>query len=598
MDTMAVEQYAVDAVRDCINYSDHLSPFVSDNDKEPSWDGHVYIYGSKKSKEHLKGRIPVQVKGTEQTDLTRAEITFRMSMADLRNYLHDGGCLLLVVYIKQDKEAMKTQSQIYYRELTPVRLKEMLAGVKENAQSMLVSLVKMPETISAIDDMVLNCLNNCKKQASFADTPLPTYEELNKAGLIERLSIPFSRFGMNTRPEEAYLSSDSYVYAKVRGMEALQPLAGLMDKKFISHDENIPISVNGVVYYDGCNILEAVDKTVYRIGKGLTITGQKDSQGVSVKYTAPKMLRDYVRDQRFMIAAVNNGGWEIGRLRMDITPNNSDLSQYDIDEQTQRFEFYSKVVRLFEIIGCEEDIDITTFTDEHVLRLYRLITGIVDKEVVEGLRNDLPPLMYMEVGSLRFMIGFSKTDKEGAYILKDFRDVDVCAIVKTNDGQEIPLPKYSLLKKEDLMTVSNIPFDKILNSFKTFSASDHVYNAANALLLELIAAFDSAKGRRKERLLNTATEIADWLCDLPETAWDARISRLNKLQLIKRVRELNDDERNTLYDITEGWPRQLDVLTGAYLLLGEKGRAQRFYSQMTPEEQKAFASYPIYHFWQ
>lgn len=94
MDTMAVEQYAVDAVRDCINYSDHLSPFVSDNDKEPSWDGHVYIYGSKKSKEHLKGRIPVQVKGTEQTDLTRAEITFRMSMADLRNYLHDGGCPL------------------------------------------------------------------------------------------------------------------------------------------------------------------------------------------------------------------------------------------------------------------------------------------------------------------------------------------------------------------------------------------------------------------------------------------------------------------------------------------------------------------------
>ena len=26
MDTMAIEQYAVDTVRDCINYSDHLSP--------------------------------------------------------------------------------------------------------------------------------------------------------------------------------------------------------------------------------------------------------------------------------------------------------------------------------------------------------------------------------------------------------------------------------------------------------------------------------------------------------------------------------------------------------------------------------------------
>jgi len=47
---IAVEQYAVEAVRDCINYSDHLSPFVSDNDKEPSWDGHIYIYRGKKAR--------------------------------------------------------------------------------------------------------------------------------------------------------------------------------------------------------------------------------------------------------------------------------------------------------------------------------------------------------------------------------------------------------------------------------------------------------------------------------------------------------------------------------------------------------------------
>ena len=44
--------------------SDFLDQFITDNDKEPSWDGFVYIYGERsKEKSKLKGRMPVQVKG-------------------------------------------------------------------------------------------------------------------------------------------------------------------------------------------------------------------------------------------------------------------------------------------------------------------------------------------------------------------------------------------------------------------------------------------------------------------------------------------------------------------------------------------------------
>ena len=43
MDAKAIEEYAVDAVRDCLNYSDHLSSFIAEDDKEPSWDGHIGI---------------------------------------------------------------------------------------------------------------------------------------------------------------------------------------------------------------------------------------------------------------------------------------------------------------------------------------------------------------------------------------------------------------------------------------------------------------------------------------------------------------------------------------------------------------------------
>ena len=40
----AKETLSVDAVRDSIMMTDHLDQFIPDNDKEPFWDGAVYIY--------------------------------------------------------------------------------------------------------------------------------------------------------------------------------------------------------------------------------------------------------------------------------------------------------------------------------------------------------------------------------------------------------------------------------------------------------------------------------------------------------------------------------------------------------------------------
>ena len=55
MDRKAIETLSVNAVRDSIVVSDFLDQFIADNDKEPTWDGFVYIYSDKsKKKEKLK----------------------------------------------------------------------------------------------------------------------------------------------------------------------------------------------------------------------------------------------------------------------------------------------------------------------------------------------------------------------------------------------------------------------------------------------------------------------------------------------------------------------------------------------------------------
>ena len=598
MDTMAIEQYAIDAVRDCVNFSDHLSPFVNDNDKEPSWDGHIYIYGKSKCKEHLKGRVPVQVKGTKQDDLSKADIQFRMSIADLSNYLHDGGCLLLVVYVKQDAVAMKTYTQIYYRELTPVRLQEILASSKKDSKTTLVPLFRMPSTISEIDDMVLNCYNNCKKQSSFSDAPLPTYDELSKSAEIESLSIPITYFNHQTRPEEVFLASDSYLYAKIRGIETLQPLAGSMDQKIISHEENIPITINETLYYHTVTVVETVSKIVYRIGAGVTLTGEKEQPGVKIKYIAPPMLHAYIKDQRFLLDAIRNGGWSIGGLPIDLNDENSDIAQYDVDAQEERLSFFLKVSEALATIGYNGDIDITKLSDQDIRNLYRLVVAFVDKKPVKGLLKDLPPLTYLNIGPLKFILGFQKTgNQEDEYNILNFDAVNVFTVLKMQDGSHIHLSKYALLRKNDFLQVQNIPFSRMLESFQEFHEKEHIYSAANQLLLDLISAYDEASTEQKPVLLQVATQFADWLTGLPEELWDSRVAALNRLQITKRTRELDETERNVLFDIAEAWPQQHDILAGAYLLLDEKARAKRHFDQMSKEEQVAFTAYPIYYFW-
>ena len=116
-----------------------------------------------------------------------------------------------------------------------------------------------------------------------------------------------------------------------------------MDQKIISHEENIPITINETLYYHTVTVVETVSKIVYRIGAGVTLTGEKEQPGVKIKYIAPPMLHAYIKDQRFLLDAIRNGGWSIGGLPIDLNDENSDIAQYDVDAQEERLSFFLKV---------------------------------------------------------------------------------------------------------------------------------------------------------------------------------------------------------------------------------------------------------------
>jgi hypothetical protein len=64
-----------------------MDEFLKSDDKEPSWDGDIYLYTDSDLKaEHIQYRIPSQVKGRNNEDLlNRKSISYSVEYKNLRN---------------------------------------------------------------------------------------------------------------------------------------------------------------------------------------------------------------------------------------------------------------------------------------------------------------------------------------------------------------------------------------------------------------------------------------------------------------------------------------------------------------------------------
>lgn len=96
-----IEDIAAHTVSLYFSKSNTVSPYIATNDKEPCWDGNLYLYTNPdKTNASLYGRIPVQVKGkTFKSEKIKNEIKYTVSYVNLNNYKRDGGILYFVVGI-------------------------------------------------------------------------------------------------------------------------------------------------------------------------------------------------------------------------------------------------------------------------------------------------------------------------------------------------------------------------------------------------------------------------------------------------------------------------------------------------------------------
>ena len=590
MNSIQIETFAVNAVKDSILMSDYLTPFINDNDKEPSWDGTVYIYKDKDcTKNNLKGRLPVQVKGKECDDLTKDEISYVMSVVDLNNYLDDGGAVLFVVYIGNGGLCRK----IYYIELPPIKLRVELETAN-GQKTKTLKLKEFPTDSNKKASIFLNCYENCRRQASFSSATLLTLDELQEQGVLEGITVPISTIGTED-PKLALLSSEVYVYANIKGSSIPQPLEIIPMDMHTQETEPAIISIGDKQFYSSlCRIRNAKQvKCIF--GESFSITFVGNDTPCKIKYKNSDNVRIMAKDLDFIINYIEEGYFSLNGELMKFDYDNADLSNFNIEEQKKNLKNVKDVVHLLDMLGCEKDINITDLSKSDWINLDRLIRGLIYKESIPFKFESYPPVQIFNVGKLRFAICLTPDErKPDTFYLSDFFKTEMPACIELESGETIAISQYFILKKNDLNNLDNIRFEVLLPSFQRIQKHVESINRANWFFLELLSAYDESQN---QQLLETAQKFSIWLCDFSGEELSYAIKVLNKLQVIKRMRNFTIEEVRTIYSIIEDSTSTDVILVGAYLLLDQQPLAEIHFERLDDTIKEEFKTYPIYHFW-
>jgi hypothetical protein len=151
---------------------------------------------------------------------------------------------------------------------------------------------------------------------------------------------------------------------------------------------------------------------------------------------------------------------------------------------------------------------------------------------------------------------------------------------------------FLALTEKNLLESSNINYEMICKSFMKLESNKYLFGNTLEFILLMIKVYDK---NNKQILLKTALNLLDWLMkkDLENPP---EIYIINRLQIIKRMRNLNNKEIASLNKIIKT-ATDNQYFVGANLLLGKIELAKKYFNEMPENEQIQFNKYPISKFW-
>lgn len=586
MKSKKIEDIAIHAVKDFFLPCDTIEMFIASNDKEPTWDGHFYLYNDGDGrKEHLIGRVAAQIKGKTINQFKEKGFKYPVDMADLKAYLHEGTFYIVI----QEKDL---ETKIFYRDLTPVLVRNIIKAHK-GQKSARILMLPFPESYKEAENYLRQFLIDCRMQTSFADAEPFTFEDLKTYGItafsftkaIKDKTIP-SMIAVTQKP--------LYVYANI-GDKIKVPLGDGPMEMAIATDVSSAVSVNGKTYYTHyTSKIEKGHATLY-IGKCLTVTMEPKLDGItsfSFKFeTNIKNLRNAVKDAEFIYTLSQYKAIKIGAKELVIP---QEFNQKFIDYWKDRFENWNALQQTLEILNIKEDLDLNLITEKDDTTANVLISMIKDKKEM-SLKLKGTSIINLKLANIYIRLLAIKL-KSGKYRLFNYfdRSVGIRSFYQYPDGK-YQESVYSSVDAKDLEECSNINVDDVIPSFEEIEDKNpHVYERANYFGLHLLNASDEIKDNetRRRGYLQCAETVFSWV--MGRDAKNKSLYLINIMQVHNKLGLLSDKDKDSLNTMLANNDERDSVKFGASLILGDIKSAQTYWNKLDDNDHKAAKEWPIW----
>lgn len=595
IDTKAIEEKALNYLKTFIEDSERISQYLADNDKEPCWDGHLYLYdGEGKSKEHLQGRVPIQVKGTVVERFKTKKWKFKLERADLQAYLHEP-TFFIVCQIKKNSKERK----LFYRELLPCTVQKLLKdmGKKESRQTLFHLL---PTDLKEFEDKLLVFMNNSRKMLSFANSNPMTMEDVIKDGIRN-----FS-FVSPVKPSDRiqlmnYLSThDTYLYANISKKPYIDfPIADGPMRFTFKRQEYCDVRIGDRVFYHGFTN-EIKDGSMYvTVGGILTMIiplEEKDRVNASVKIkTDSKYLKESIHEAEFVLALDKHKVLSFGDIDIKLGVNDNNL----VEELHEKLLCWKDLQMVLDKMHVTKPFDLTAITPNQIHSINILIEALVEGKRIKFKKPENSILLF-EIANVKLLL-WCVVDKNGECAIGDFFDGAINISYLYQGKERINASIYSYLQNDNLWSkIDNVDYEGLLPSaIKSVDENAHCFELLNLDVLAMLSAADTLETeepKKRSTLLEECYKLNDWLLKNDLEGDRLMVHKCNKMQIIKRQRAFDENEVSEMNQILENDDISNIYKAGFCLLLENKDGFNSYYNQLTDDEKQMLKKYPIWRY--
>lgn len=594
-DTKAIEEKALNYLKSFIEDSKVISQFLTDNDKEPCWDGHLNLYsGGKRDKKHLLGRVPVQVKGTEVEEFEIKNWKFKLEKDDLNAYLHEP-TFFIVCQIKKDSKERK----LFYREMLPDFVNKLLKDIDKHGSKKTL-FYPLTEDLTEFEDRLKVFLSNSKKMVSFATSKPLSIADAMKMGIREFTFIAPGRFsGIELLK---YLSThETYFYAKVAtDLDIEMPLSDGPAKLAFKRDGDGDVKVGDRVFYKGYTSEIKNGRFVVTIADTITIDmpmDAADAVGPTVKMNAKNhFLKDSINNAEFVVALNDIGVLTVGDVDLNLAVNEKEY----VDDFRQKLVCWKDLDAVLDKLHVTKPFDLTKIK-KNQYPLINLLIDTIGKGNTVKIPKQQTAILTLEISNITLLL-YCVVGKDNVCALGDFFDNKLKIAYNVNEKEKVNVSPFSYLQNEHLWEIiDNIDYDQIVESAQEASKA-HNFNFQMSVhdVLSMISASDTIEksdGERRKKLLEEALKLDEWLLDNDSRSDFHPVHVINKMQIIKRQRELSNEELQQLELILKIDGIEMPLKVAVNLLLGNKKEVEKQFATLSEEEKNAMRAFPIWKFY-